>query len=143
MVSSGRVPAYRPFNGRPGLVHSFGKDVWVHSCGCITRVIPSLIEMGLDVLNPIQPECMDPLEVKEKYGDRIVLHGCGGLQKTLPFGTKVRVTNLENGKKAVLRINDRGPFVEGRIIDVSLMGAKELDFVSEGVVRVRVEILGE
>ena len=42
---------------------------------------------GFDIIDPIQPECMDPVEVKERYGDRIVLHGCGSLQKTLPFGT--------------------------------------------------------
>lgn len=62
--------------------------------------------------------------------------------KTLPFGTKVRVTNRANGKSVVLRINDRGPFVRGRIIDVSRRAAELLDFVREGVVEVRVEVIG-
>jgi len=76
-------------------------------------------------------------------GEIFDMNAMTAAHRTLPFGTKVRVTNLENGKKAVLRINDRGPFVEGRIIDVSLRGARELDFVAEGVVRVRVEVLGD
>ncbi len=61
--------------------------------------------------------------------------------RTLPFGTRVRVTNLENGKTVLLRINDRGPFVDGRIIDVSWRGAQDLDFVREGVVEAKVEVL--
>jgi len=61
--------------------------------------------------------------------------------RTLPFGSRVRVTNLENGKTVSLRINDRGPFVEGRIIDVSYRAARDLDFVQAGLVRVRLEIL--
>ena len=61
--------------------------------------------------------------------------------RTLPFGTRVRVINLENGKSMLLRINDRGPFVEGRIIDVSWRAAQDLDFVREGVVKARVEVL--
>lgn len=61
--------------------------------------------------------------------------------RTLPFGTRVRVTNLENTRSVELRINDRGPFVEGRIIDVSFRAAQELDFVRAGLVRVRVEVL--
>jgi len=61
--------------------------------------------------------------------------------KTLPFGTTVRVTNLASGKKVVVRINDRGPFVKGRIIDLSYKAAGELDYISRGVVKVRVEVL--
>ena len=61
--------------------------------------------------------------------------------KTLPFGTTVRVTNLANGKKVVVRINDRGPFIKGRIIDLSYKAAGELDYISRGVVKVRVEVL--
>ncbi len=61
--------------------------------------------------------------------------------RTLPFGTRVRVTNLENGKIVLLRINDRGPFVEGRIVDVSWRAARDLDFVEQGVVKARLEVL--
>lgn len=62
--------------------------------------------------------------------------------KTLPFGTLVRVTNLENRKTTVVRITDRGPFVEGRVIDLSHAAAVELDMMKTGLARVRVEIIG-
>ena len=61
--------------------------------------------------------------------------------KKLPFGTKVKVTNLSNNKSVVVVINDRGPFVKGRIIDLSKSGAKKLDFVKQGITKVKIEIL--
>jgi rare lipoprotein A len=61
--------------------------------------------------------------------------------KTLPFETIVRVTNLNNGKSTTVRITDRGPFVENRIIDLSLAAAREIESVGPGVVPVRVEVL--
>jgi rare lipoprotein A len=61
--------------------------------------------------------------------------------RTAAFGTRVRVTNLSNGRGVILRINDRGPHVADRLIDVSYAAAKELDFVRAGLVRVRVEVL--
>jgi rare lipoprotein A len=59
--------------------------------------------------------------------------------RTLPFGTRVKVTNLANGRSTVVTINDRGPFIKGRIIDVSRSSAQELGFVSRGITRVRIE----
>jgi rare lipoprotein A len=61
--------------------------------------------------------------------------------RTLPFDTLVRVTNLNNGKFTTVRITDRGPFIENRIIDLSFAAAREIDSVGAGVVPVRVEIL--
>jgi rare lipoprotein A len=60
----------------------------------------------------------------------------------LPFGTKVKVTNMVNGRSVVVRINDRGPFVGGRIIDVSAGAARLLNMISTGVANVQLEILG-
>jgi rare lipoprotein A len=60
---------------------------------------------------------------------------------TLPFGTRVRVTNLANGKSIVVRITDRGPFRRGRIIDVSRHAARKLGFLRDGTARVRVQVL--
>ncbi|MGD2245380.1 MAG: septal ring lytic transglycosylase RlpA family protein [Candidatus Aminicenantes bacterium] len=60
---------------------------------------------------------------------------------TLPFGSYVMVTNLSNKKSVVVRINDRGPYIEGRIIDLSYAAAKALDMVDRGIVRVRIEVL--
>ncbi len=59
--------------------------------------------------------------------------------KTLPFGTRVKVKNLKNGKTIKVRINDRGPFVAGRIIDLSRKGARKLGMVKDGVVPVEIK----
>ena len=61
--------------------------------------------------------------------------------RTLPFESVVRVTNLKNGRKIEVRITDRGPFVDSRVIDLSLAAARELDMVASGVVRVRLDLL--
>lgn len=63
--------------------------------------------------------------------------------KTLPMPSLVRVTNLDNGKSLVVRVNDRGPFAKGRIIDLSHEGARLLGFVEKGIAKVRVQILAE
>jgi rare lipoprotein A len=63
--------------------------------------------------------------------------------KTLPFGTLVRVTNLENERSVVVRINDRGPFVEGRVIDLSRAAADAIGMSGAGLASVRVEVVGE
>jgi rare lipoprotein A len=59
--------------------------------------------------------------------------------KTLPFGTQVKVTNLSNGKSVKVRINDRGPFVAGRMIDLSKKAAKKIDMVNAGVGNVKIK----
>ena len=61
----------------------------------------------------------------------------------LPLPSVVRVTNLDNGKSLVVRVNDRGPFAKGRIIDLSHEGARLLGFVEQGIAKVRVQILAE
>jgi rare lipoprotein A len=62
---------------------------------------------------------------------------------SLPFGTKVKVTNLNNGRSVVVRINDRGPYAEGRIIDVSAAAASAIDMMGSGVAPVQLEVLGQ
>lgn len=62
--------------------------------------------------------------------------------RTLPFGALVKVSNLENKRTVSVRINDRGPFIEGRIIDLSRAAAKEIGLLGPGVARVRVELIG-
>ena len=59
----------------------------------------------------------------------------------LPFGTKVRVTNVKNGKSVIVRINDRGPFVGGRVIDLSKGAARKVGMIKSGVARVKVTTL--
>jgi rare lipoprotein A len=61
--------------------------------------------------------------------------------RTLPFGTRVKVTNLSNEKTVEVVVNDRGPFTKGRIIDVSKSAAEKLDFINAGVTKVQIEVL--
>lgn len=61
---------------------------------------------------------------------------------TLPFGTRVKVTNLRNGRSVVVRVNDRGPFVGSRIADLSQAAASALGMMRRGLARVRIEVLG-
>ena len=61
--------------------------------------------------------------------------------KELPFGTLVKVTRISNGRSVTVRINDRGPFVAGRIIDLSYIAALELDMINVGIAEVIIEIL--
>ncbi len=61
--------------------------IFFHSDGKLTDLMDDLIEVGFDVINPIQPECMEPSDVKRRWGDKITLHGCISIQETLPFGT--------------------------------------------------------
>jgi rare lipoprotein A len=70
-----------------------------------------------------------------KNGDSTAAH------KTLPMGSKVRVVNLRNGKSEVVTITDRGPFVRGRVIDVTIGVAERLGFASSGVAPVKLEVL--
>ena len=69
--------------------------------------------------------------------------GMTAAHKTLPFNTMVRVTNKTNGREVDVRINDRGPFVDGRVIDLSLRAAREIDLVGPGVAPVKLKILKE
>jgi rare lipoprotein A len=74
-------------------------------------------------------------------GEVYDMHKLTAAHRTLPFDTVVRVTNLSNSKSTVVRITDRGPFVDNRIIDLSMAAAQEIDSIGPGVVPVRLEIL--
>ncbi len=85
------------FRPRWGKIYAAVKEInpeiqiWYHSDGMIEPIIAELIEMGLDILNPVQPECMDQGKIKEQYGDRLAFWGCVGTQTTMPFGTAAEV----------------------------------------------------
>lgn len=74
-------------------------------------------------------------------GEKFDMGKLTAAHRTLPFNTLVRVENLKNGKKVDVRINDRGPSVEGRIIDLSRKAAEKLDMIRDGVVTVRIQVL--
>jgi len=72
-------------------------------------------------------------------GGRFNPNALTAAHRTLPFGTRVKVTNVRNGRSVIVTINDRGPFIRGRIIDLSLAAAKVIDMTRAGVVPVTVE----
>jgi rare lipoprotein A len=78
---------------------------------------------------------------KTAIGEKIYPWSHGAAHKTLPLPCRVRITNLENGRRVKVRVNDRGPFIPGRIIDVTAATAKQLGFHDQGLTEVRVEVL--
>lgn len=75
---------------------------------------------------------------KTASGEKFNMHALTAAHRSLPFGTRVRVTNLRNHKSVVVRINDRGPYSRGRIIDLSEQAARELNMIRAGVVPVEI-----
>ncbi len=74
-------------------------------------------------------------------GEIYDMNGISAAHKTLPFGTIVQVVDLETGKSVIVRINDRGPFIEGRIIDLSKGAAEKLGIIDKGITKVGLRIL--
>jgi len=74
-------------------------------------------------------------------GERFNQFASTAAHKTLPFNSRVRVTNLDNGKSVVVRINDRGPFIDGRIIDLSRSSFSEIADTKAGLARVKIEVI--
>lgn len=74
-------------------------------------------------------------------GERFNKHALTAAHRTLPLGTMVRVTNQRNGKSVIVRINDRGPYGRGRIIDLSEAAARKLDMIDAGVAPVTLEVI--
>ncbi len=74
-------------------------------------------------------------------GERFNPNGLTAAHRTLPLGTRLRVTNVANGRSVIVRVNDRGPFVGNRLIDVSLGAAREINMVRSGKAQVRLEIV--
>jgi len=76
-------------------------------------------------------------------GKRFDMNKPTAAHRTLPFGTKVKVINLSNEKSTIVTITDRGPFIKGRILDVSRKTAQDLDFLRSGTARIRMVVLGD
>jgi len=71
-----------------------GAYMLYHTDGNVEPIIPELIEIGVDILNPVQPDCMDPAKIKRLYGDKLTLHGTISVQETLPFGTVEEIKSV-------------------------------------------------
>jgi len=74
-------------------------------------------------------------------GEVFDMYGLTAAHKTMPLNTIIRVTNLDNDKSVILRVNDRGPYVKGRILDCSYGAAVKLGFVNQGTARVKIEVI--
>lgn len=103
------VPAWRRFmKSRWAEVYAAGRainpgmQVWYHSDGNIVEIIPELIEIGVTILNPVQPECMDLVALKKAYGKKLVFDGTIGTQSTMPFGTPDDVRRTVRERKRTL-----------------------------------------
>lgn len=74
-------------------------------------------------------------------GERYRVEDCTAAHKKLRFGSMVRVTNLHNGKSVIVRINNRGPYAKGRILDLSVVAAKKIEMIGDGIIPVKAEVL--
>jgi len=74
-------------------------------------------------------------------GEHYRAEDCTAAHKKLPFNTMVRVTNLRNGKSVIVRINNRGPYAKGRILDLSVVAARKIEMIGDGIIPVRAEVL--
>lgn len=74
-------------------------EIWYHSDGNLEAVIPELVEIGVTILNPVQPECMDPKDIKARWGDKLVLDGTIGTQSTMPWGSPEEVRSVIRQRK--------------------------------------------
>jgi uroporphyrinogen decarboxylase len=99
-----------------GLVKAKGKRVFIHSCGRVDELFPDLIEVGVDVFNPFQPEVMDVEEVKRRYGRELTFFGGISTQKTLPYGTVAEVK--DEVRRLVDRVGHRGGYIAAPAHDV-------------------------
>lgn len=90
-------------------VKTHGKFVFIHSCGKVDEIFPDLIEIGLDVFNPFQPEVMDVFEIKRRYGDRLCFYGGISTQRTLPYATPEET--CDEVKRLVREIGRNGGYI--------------------------------
>lgn len=74
-------------------------------------------------------------------GEKFNMNDMTAAHRTLPFGTKLKVTNVNNGQSAIVRVNDRGPYHGGRVIDLSVAAAKQIGSVSSGTAQVKIEVV--
>ena len=95
----------------------------------------------------IRTECLASFywqDQKTANGEQFDKHDLTAAHKTLPFGTLLKVTRVKTGKSVIVRINDRGPFIKGRIVDLSLAAAREIGLTRKiGVTKVKLEVVGK
>jgi rare lipoprotein A len=114
----------------------------VLAVSCTPKTIPPPQPTGYGPLEGIASWYGDDFHGrKTSSGERYNMYKLTAAHKTMPLGSRVRVTRLDNGREVEVKINDRGPFVEGRIIDLSYGAAIRLDMVRDGVAQVKITVL--
>ena len=98
------------------LVKSKGKYVMIHCCGKVDELFDDLIECGLDIFNPFQPEVMDVFEIKKRYGDRLSFYGGISIQRTLPYGTVDQVKS--EVRKLMDKVGESGGYIASPSHDI-------------------------
>ena len=109
----------------------------------------SVVRKAATVATPPQPAAPSSYGVASFYtedewtasGEKFNTRALTAAHPTLPFGTRLRVTNVTNGRSVVVRINDRGPFIPGRVVDLSELAAENLGMVERGIVKVKLEVV--
>jgi rare lipoprotein A len=130
------------FTGSSGSSSTGGKQVIEEKTGDNSKIVRINPGRVLLTLEGVASYYADDFHGKlTSNGETFNMYDLTAAHRTFPTGSRVRVTNLENGKVVVVRVNDRGPFVEGRIIDLSYGAAKEIDMVQKGTTRVKLEVL--
>ena len=97
-------------------VRSRGKLVMLHCCGKVDELFPDLIECGLDIFNPFQPEVMDVFEIKKRHGDALTFYGGISIQRTLPFGTVQEVR--DEVRRLIDRVGESGGYIASPSHDI-------------------------
>jgi rare lipoprotein A len=119
--------------------------VLLSACGhkTVQVKVPRPVSISSNDLEGLASYYAEPYHGRKTANGEIfdTYQGMTAAHRTLPFNTLVRVTNKTNGREVDVRINDRGPFIDGRVIDLSLRAAKEIDLVRPGIVPVKLKIL--
>ena len=129
---------------RRGVVAWSVLAVWLSGCGLFTHRAPAPIGTHVGAVQFGTASWYGPgfHGNRTSSGEIYDQYELTAAHQTLPLGTRVAVTNLQNGKEVEVRINDRGPFVKGRAIDLSYAAARAIGMVGPGTVPVRIEVLG-
>jgi uroporphyrinogen decarboxylase len=98
------------------LVKSKGKFTMLHCCGKVDELLPDMIECGLDIFNPFQPEVMDVFEIKRRYGSELTFYGGISIQRTLPFGTPAQVR--DEVRRLLDEVGEQGGYIASPSHDI-------------------------
>ena len=151
-LCSHRLYSHKLCSHRPAPLSVVGKPYMKRLLGACALL--SLLAGCASQSGTVDPHGYDQTGVASYYGarhhgkrtasgERFNQHGLTAAHRQLPFGTRVKVTNLKNNDSVVVRINDRGPYTRGRLIDVSREAAEQLGMLRSGTARVRVQALDD